>query len=60
MAGDQVEDIEACPGCGCEPEIKQFLVRTFADGSKKRCGYHCRCSAVVVDGMLVGNDPNEH
>lgn len=55
-----IEDIEACPGCGCEPEIKQFLVRTFADGSKKRCGYHCSCSAVVVDGMLVGNDPDEH
>ena len=47
-------ETETCPGCGCEAEIAERYVDRTA---RERVEYRCTCSAVVIDGMLVGNDP---
>lgn len=45
-------DVIVCPGCGCEPEVVNYLrdIKT-----KKRRGYHCSCGVTVVDGIVVGS-----
>lgn len=42
-----------CPGCGLEPDVKTY----YRDAHTKiRCGYHCSCGAVVINGLMVGSD----
>ncbi|MDL4812796.1 hypothetical protein [Actinomadura opuntiae] len=40
-----------CPVCGTEPDVQRYFRRT---GTGERCGYHCGCGAIVVDGMYQG------
>jgi hypothetical protein len=42
-----------CPGCGLEPEVRNYYRDTK---TKIRCGYHCSCGAVVINGLMVGSD----
>ena len=49
-----MDDIEACPGCGCEPEVTEY----YRDiQTKQRRGYHCSCGVYVIDSVVVGSSP---
>ena len=48
------EEITACPGCGCEPEIKRSIIDT---NTKKFVGYVCTCGAQVINGIIAMWDP---
>lgn len=45
-------DGKECAGCGMEPEVIAYYHR---NGTV--CGHHCTCGAMVVDNVVIGNDP---
>lgn len=39
---------QACPGCGCEPEVEAY----FRDKDGAAVGYRCVCGVTVIRGVV--------
>jgi hypothetical protein len=38
-----------CGACGCDPEVVAWYKR-----GENICGFQCSCSAIIIDGIVVG------